>query len=297
MKFHEIMASVRMLTHGGSAGLALFGLMLFGCAQKPAGYRVYVTNETSGDLTVIDSTTMDVVATIALGKRPRGIHASPDGKTIYVALSGSPFAPPGVDESKLPPPDKNADGIGVFDLAQNKLVKIVKSGSDPENFDISHDGKTLYVSNEDASGVSFLDIASGTITNTIKTGQEPEGVTLTPDGKLIYSTAEVEGTVSVIDAAAEFGRAFPMMMTAAGTVPPAAQRCVYAGRKARVRELGERRGGHAAGHGEERDHAADPVGRSGRGQADGAGAVSGRIEAVRDDGSRTQSVRGRYGDE
>src|ERR1035437_2782791 len=104
MKYREIAASVRMLTHGGS--VALLGLMLTGCAQKPPGYRVYITNETSGDLTVIDSTTMDVVATIALGKRPRGIHASPDGKTIYVALSGSPFAPREVIKGRLRRPKR-----------------------------------------------------------------------------------------------------------------------------------------------------------------------------------------------
>ena len=56
----------------------------------------------------------------ALGKRPRGIHASPDKKTIYVALSGSPIAGPGVDESTLPPADKTADGIGVFDIKERK---------------------------------------------------------------------------------------------------------------------------------------------------------------------------------
>jgi YVTN family beta-propeller protein len=187
--------------------LFIVAVLLAGCSrpvekEKPSGYRIYVTNEISGDLSVIDSTTMDVVATIPLGKRPRGIHASPDGKTIYVALSGSPPAPPGVDESTLPPPDRSADGIGVFDVATNKMVKILKGGPDPENFDVSLDGKTIYVSNEDASGVSFIDIASGTITKTIKTGEEPEGVKLTPDGKLVYSTAEGDGTVAVIDPAA-----------------------------------------------------------------------------------------------
>ena len=179
--------------------LLIAAVMLVGCSSKPAGYRVYVTNEISGDLSVIDSTSMEVVSTVALGKRPRGIHASPDGKTIYVALSGSPPAPPGVDESTLPPPDKNADGIGVFDVASNKMIRMLKGGSDPENFDVSLDGKTIYVSNEDANGVSFIDVAAGAITKTIKTGDEPEGVKLTPDGKLVYSTAEADGTVSVID--------------------------------------------------------------------------------------------------
>src|ERR1700683_2447625 len=111
--------------------------------------RIYVTNEVGGDLTVIDSGNYNVLATVPLGKRPRGIHASPDHKTIYVALSGSPLAGPHVDESTLPPPDHSFDGIGVIDVQTLKLVKILKSGNDPENFDVSKDGKQIYVSNED----------------------------------------------------------------------------------------------------------------------------------------------------
>lgn len=172
------------------------------CSQKPAGpagYRLYVTDETSGDMTIIDSANFDAPTQIHLGKRPRGIHASPDGKLLYIALSGSPIGGPGVDESTLPPPDKSADGIGVFDIAQNKIVRTIQGGSDPENFAVSKDGKWIYVSNEDDSGVSFIDLDKGQLTQTIKTGDEPEGVSLTPDGKLIYSTAEADGTVSVID--------------------------------------------------------------------------------------------------
>jgi len=164
-----------------------------------APYGVYVSDEISGDLTVIDPTTFTVVSTVHLGKRPRGIHASPDGRTIYIALSGSPPAGPGVDENNLPPPDKSADGIGVFDVVQNRLVRMMQGGSDPENFAVSHDGKTLYVSNEDASGISFVDVAQGKVTQTVRTGDEPEGVTVTPNGKLVYSTSEDEGTLSVID--------------------------------------------------------------------------------------------------
>src|SRR5207302_7281855 len=59
--------------------------------------RVYVTNEMSGDLTVINGESQTVIGTYKLGKRPRGIQVSPDGKSLYVALSGSPNAGPGVD--------------------------------------------------------------------------------------------------------------------------------------------------------------------------------------------------------
>jgi len=70
---------------------------------ESTAFRLYVTNEVSGDMTIVDSATFNVIATVPLGKRPRGIHASPDRKTIYVALSGSPIAGPGVDEDTLPP--------------------------------------------------------------------------------------------------------------------------------------------------------------------------------------------------
>jgi len=192
-----------------AAGMALLGA---GCsrpspepeskAATPAAssaFRLYVTNEVSGDMTVIDSATYAVLATVPLGKRPRGIHPSPDRKTIYVALSGSPIAGPGVDESTLPPPDKSADGIGVFDVAQNKVVRIIKGGSDPENFDVSPDGTQLYISNEDDSAVSVVDIASGAVVKSAKVGGEPEGVKVTPDGKLVYVTSEEAGTVSILD--------------------------------------------------------------------------------------------------
>lgn len=193
--------------------IAVCCLFAAACSKEPAtapastpmpewktGYRVYVTNESSGDMTIIDGTTDEVIATVPLGKRPRGIHASPDGKTIYVALSGSPAAPPGVDESTLPPPDKSADGIGVFDVETNKLLRVIQGGSDPENFDIASDGSFIVVSNEDISAASFIDIASGKVTDTIGgLGEEPEGVRLSPDGSRAYVTSESEGSIAVID--------------------------------------------------------------------------------------------------
>src|SRR6266404_7230199 len=98
-------------------------------AAPSGGYAVYVTNETSGNLTVIDGATHAVRTTIPLGKRPRGVRAAADGNRLFIALSGSPLAPPGVDESKLPPPDRTADGIGVVDLATGKLTTVLKAGS------------------------------------------------------------------------------------------------------------------------------------------------------------------------
>lgn len=170
-------------------------------ASGSSAPRIYVTNEVSGDLTVIDSGTRKVIATIPLGKRPRGIHPSPDGRTLYVALSGTPIAGPDVDESTLPPPDKSADAIGVFDVGQNKLVRVIPGGADPENFDVSKDGKQLFISNENISALSIVDVPSGKVLKSILVGAQPEGVRISPDGKRVFVTSEEDGTISVVDLA------------------------------------------------------------------------------------------------
>ena len=132
-------------------------------------------------MVVVDADRGEVVARIPVGKRPRGIKLSRDGKMLYVALSGSPRGGPGVDESKLPPADRAADGVGVVDLGTRKLVRTLPSGQDPESFDLSRDGKTLYVSNEETAEMSVLDLASRQGQRARSTvGHEPEGVTAAP---------------------------------------------------------------------------------------------------------------------
>src|SRR5262245_19026198 len=89
-------------------------------AQSPS-YLVFVSNERSGDVTVIAGATDGVVGTFPVGKRPRGIHAAPDGRRVFVALSGSSRMAPVLDENRAPA-DKRADGLGVIDPSARKLV-------------------------------------------------------------------------------------------------------------------------------------------------------------------------------
>src|SRR5205823_2653181 len=97
--------------------LAAPGCSRSGSSPGPYPYWVCVTNERSDDMTVLDGTTRMTIAVIPLGKRPRGIHPSPDGKFLYVALSGSPISgPPGAPggpPAKTTAGDRSADGIGV----------------------------------------------------------------------------------------------------------------------------------------------------------------------------------------
>lgn len=175
------------------------------CAAAPAaelGYRVYVTNEGSGDVTVIDGASREVVATWSLGKRPRGIAASSDGKRVFVALSGSPLAGPGIDEKSLPPADKKADGIGVVEVESGRVERVLKGVSDPEQLVIDRAGARLYVASEDTGKAIVIEPRSGKVLAEMDVGGEPEGVALSsPRTGLLCVTSESDNTVAFIDIA------------------------------------------------------------------------------------------------
>ncbi|WP_306296856.1 cytochrome D1 domain-containing protein, partial [Candidatus Entotheonella palauensis] len=91
-------------------GIILLCVVLAGSAVAEPTYRVFVTNEKDDSVSVIDSRTNQVEATVKVGQRPRGIGFSPDRKFVYLALG-----------------EDNA--IGVLDAKTLKMVKSIPSGS------------------------------------------------------------------------------------------------------------------------------------------------------------------------
>jgi YVTN family beta-propeller protein len=176
MIFRSVRYGVRL-----AAALVLGGLVACGGGEKPqnrsdsgasaaaqpaGGPVVYASDEWGDSVYVIDAATDSVVDVFYAGQRPRGVRLSRDGKSLVVAVSGSPRGGPGVDESKLPPPDRSKDGIAIVDLA-TKEVRRLPGGNDPESFGISMDGNTIYVSNEDAGTATVVDVPSGKIVATV----------------------------------------------------------------------------------------------------------------------------------
>lgn len=183
--------------------LGLCLLLAAGCApaRTPGAWRVYVTNEASGDLTVIDGPSRAVVSTRPLGKRPRGLQVQPDGRGLLITLSGAPVAPPGVDESTLPPPDKAADGIGLFAFGAGRVERILRGVPNPEQVAVSASGR-VYAPCEDRGSVVVLRADSGARLAEIPVGDEPEGIALGPDGARAYVAIEGENRLAVIDTGA-----------------------------------------------------------------------------------------------
>lgn len=165
-----------------STARALIAPMLALAATVAAAQgTAYVSSEKDDALTMIDAQTLAVKGTVPTCKRGRHIQRLPDGK-LMVACT-----------------DSNAADI--VDPATAKSVRRVPLGEEPEAFDVSPDGKTVYVSNEDEGAASFVDAASGKVLQSVKVGKEPEGVKVSADGKTLYVTSEVASLVHVIDVA------------------------------------------------------------------------------------------------
>ena len=142
--------------------------------------RIFVTNEKSNTMSVIDAETLNVEHTIDVGDRPRGIGLSPDSSELYVAIS---------EENK----------IVVLDPNSLKILRDFEAGSDPETFGV-HPNGNIYISNEDDAKASVFDPKTGKQLAEIKVGLEPEGVAVSPDGKRVIVTSESTNMLHVIKA-------------------------------------------------------------------------------------------------
>ena len=104
----------------------LVAVVLSWTATTVGAHEVYVSNEKDNTISVIDSRSMEVTRTFAVGKRPRGIAFSRDFKHFYVCASDS-------------------DAVQVYEAAGDKFLYNLPSGRDPEQFVVSRDGKRMFI--------------------------------------------------------------------------------------------------------------------------------------------------------
>ena len=145
-----------------------------------AADTVFVSNEKSNTISVLDSQTMQQTAEFNAGNRPRGITISPDGTRLYVCASDD-------------------DTVRVFDTSSYKLLYSLPSGPDPELAKLHPSGNPLYVSNEDDNLVTVVDVKLRRIIAEIPVGVEPEGMGVSPDGRYIVNTSETTNMAHFIN--------------------------------------------------------------------------------------------------
>ncbi len=71
-----------------STRTCILALLAAGLSGGPAfAFTAYVSNEKGNSITVVDTETKQVVKTVDVGQRPRGITLSHDGKFLYLCAS------------------------------------------------------------------------------------------------------------------------------------------------------------------------------------------------------------------
>jgi YVTN family beta-propeller protein len=78
----------------------------------PNGSRVYISNGKDATVSVIDTATNKIIATIEVGKRPWNMAITPDGGKLYVANGRS-------------------DSVSVIDTKTNTKIKDIPVGTRP----------------------------------------------------------------------------------------------------------------------------------------------------------------------
>lgn len=155
----------------------------WGVSLSPDYSKVYISNNVSGTVSVINTSSNAVTATITVGSDPEGVLVSRDGNNVYVANEAS-------------------GTVSVINTLSNIVTATIHVGANPTQLAASPDGKTIYVSNHDARGtISVINTAGNTVAATIGSLNYPTGLAISPDGSKLYVASDIQNNVTVINTA------------------------------------------------------------------------------------------------
>jgi YVTN family beta-propeller protein len=154
-------------------------------AGSPSLQRLYVVNELSDTVSVVDPTDLKIVATVSTGVRPHNVNVDPKGRYFYVTVRFT---------------KESDDLVEVFDVRTNTMVASVKTGHQPTNIVPDATGARLYVTNNASNTVSIIAVPEFSVIETLKLkGRGPEGLVMTPDGRTLLIPNRYTGDVSMMD--------------------------------------------------------------------------------------------------
>lgn len=136
----------------------------------------YIPNSTSGTVSVVDSYTQTVVATITTGVAPIGVAISANNKHVYIT-------------------DIVTGTISFIDATTNTVSATVSGASAPIGIAITPDGKYIYVANSQSNDIWKINTTTRAVTP-IPATHPSEVMVMSPDGSKVYAIHS--GVVTVI---------------------------------------------------------------------------------------------------
>ncbi len=148
-------------------------------APATTGVYAYVTNIGSDNVSLINTATRAVVATIPVGRAPMGVAVRPDGAFAYAVSIG--------DHS-----------VSVINTATNAVEATIRVGRHPYGIAVQPDGAFAYVTAQSDATVTVFETTSNSVVDVIPVGNGPWKVAFTPNGAAAYVTNTGDNTTSVI---------------------------------------------------------------------------------------------------
>jgi YVTN family beta-propeller protein len=177
-------------------------------AITPNGEYAYVSNSASGTVSVINTTTNAVMATITLPyfystysnslvqSIPDGLAITPNGDYVYVTNEAG---------------NGSSNTVYVISTATHKVTSVIDGLNYPKCVAISPNGEYAYItntmftlSNNEVVGInsiSIINTATNRITANVGLEGRPSSVAVLPNGEFVYVTSASSGTASVISTA------------------------------------------------------------------------------------------------
>jgi len=214
------------------------GMLLFACmatvqAESSPAKALLILSKSGQTLSIVDPSTLKVIASMPSGPDPHEVIASDDGKFAYVSNYGGGAyntltVIDLVEQKTVGPVDlgalrgphgltyvggkvwftaEAAKVVGSYDPATKKIDWVLGTGQNRTHMlYVSDDMKWIVTSNVSSATMTFIDQrAAGPRTDwdetVVPVGKGAEGFDVAPNGKELWAANAQDGTISVIDLA------------------------------------------------------------------------------------------------
>ncbi|NOJ29938.1 MAG: hypothetical protein DA328_07210 [Nitrososphaeraceae archaeon] len=142
--------------------------------------KIYVANQFSNIISIIDPKKADVIGNIEVENSPYGIDVNPLTNRVYVT-------------------NRVSDTVSIIDGFTNKQLSTVNVGDSPLNLAVNIATNLLYVTNINSQTVSVIDTIENKVINTLNYTSVPYDVAVNPYTNLIYVSDLGTNNIQVID--------------------------------------------------------------------------------------------------
>ena len=153
-----------------------------GISVNPSTKKIYVANEFSNTVSVVDIPTLKAEKTINVENFPYAIDSNILNNRVYVTNRGS-------------------NTVSVIDGSTNSILYNISVEKSPVGIAINPSASWIYVTNLDSRSISVIDGITNTVDETIRLGREgiPYGIAVNPITNMIYVTDIGSNSVHVIN--------------------------------------------------------------------------------------------------